>query len=76
MKPLSTTLTFFAFLFNLGAVYVIWLMLPFGLAINVWFKILLAFLLTTGEVLACVAALYVYEENRPTRKAFKPTGDN
>ena len=49
--PTSSILTFFAFLFNCGAVYVLTLMLPFGMSINVWFKILLAFLLTTGEVL-------------------------
>jgi hypothetical protein len=51
-------------------------MLPFGLAVNVWFKILLAFLITTGEVLACAAAIYVHEEHRPSRKVAKHPGNN
>ncbi len=75
--PTSSILTFFAFLFNFGAVYVLTLMLPFGMSINVWFKILLAFLLTTGEVLAATAAFYVFkEENRPAAKAARPPGNN
>jgi FtsH-binding integral membrane protein len=76
VPPLSTVLTVFAFLFNLCAVFVLSLMLPFGLAVNVWFKILLAFLITTGEVLACAAAIYVHEEHRPSRKVAKHPGNN
>jgi len=75
-SSLATTLTISAFLFNIGAVFVLSLMLPFGLDVNPGFKILLAFLLTTGQVLAATAAYYVVEENRPSRKAVKPPGNN
>jgi len=69
-------LAFFAFLFNIGAICLLVRMLPYGISINVGFKIVLAFCLTTGEVLACASAFYAYKENQPSRKTEKLPGRN
>jgi len=72
----SATLTFFAFLFNLGAVFLLVRMLPYGASISVGYKLLFAFMVTTGEVLACTAAFYGYKENQPATKTKELPGRN
>ena len=72
----SAMLTAFAFLFNLGAVFLLVKMLPYGTSISVWYKISLAFMVTTAEVLACTAAFYGYKENQSSRKTKELPGRN
>jgi hypothetical protein len=76
MTITSSSLTATAFLFNLGAIFLLVRMLPYGVTIDVWYKILLAFLLTTGEVLACAAAFYAYKENQSSRTTKELPGRN
>jgi hypothetical protein len=72
----SALFTFLAFICNLCAIGIAVRIMPFGETINIGFKLLLAFIITNGQVLAFVAAHYAIKENRPSRKAPEPSGNN